>query len=662
MFSLEKYSLTPTLRTQDLRSIKSGAVRGILTLEMLVAMTILIFCLATVVLVAFGNQSILIDSVTNAEALDIAQQLLGEERALAEQDFKLVVATTSRVTIGAMQYDRSVAVTQPDTMTKKVTVEVSYPGEFGRTQRLYLTGLFTNFKNAVGGDSCHSILTDDWTSPQIKNAVTDFSALVGDLGTYTITDVDAYKKKLYVTVEGTQTNVQENPLSASDDSAIGTVEWDNTSGVFVGSDGSRATAVLNAGQNTHYLKASNFNFSIPASATVTDIEVEIERSATGAGISDNEVKIIKADGVLGTINTQSAALWPMSDTYVSYPSSSSDSLWGEVWSPADINDSDFGVAISAKATQNRTANIDNVRVTVTYTHAFFVFDITDPESPTLIHSLGSSPIGVGFNAVHVAEGSAGSYAYVATNSTAKQFEVIDIGATPLRVLGEFSAPASGSEGTSIFYHDGFVYLGLANSPEGKEFHIIDVHNPLDALFGMVVGSYEVGGQVNAIFVRDTYAYIATAASQELLVVDVSNPSAPFAVSGFDAPHDFGNGKSMYAVGNTLYFGRTVTAGNPELYVLNAADPTLSPTSLGTAEIGDSINELLVREYLAFLLTNADVRIFNISNPASIGAPLTTLALPGGGSTFEPSMDCEGNVLYISMNDASNRGTLFVIAP
>jgi len=80
---------------------------------------------------------------------------------------------------------------------------------------------------------------------------------------------------------------------------------------------------------------------------------------------DNVIKIIKADGSLGSTNKAAATVWPTSDAYATYSGPSD--LRGETWSASDINDADFGVAISVIADgQKPIANVDHIRITVYY--------------------------------------------------------------------------------------------------------------------------------------------------------------------------------------------------------------------------------------------------------------------------------------------------------
>jgi hypothetical protein len=96
--------------------------------------------------------------------------------------------------------------------------------------------------------------------------------------------------------------------------------------------------------------------------------VEWEKKKTGGGGSgaiDNAVRIVKG-GTIGSTDKSRATEWPTTDTYLSYGDATE--LWGETWTPSDINASDFGTALSGKETQGNifTLNVDHVRITIYY--------------------------------------------------------------------------------------------------------------------------------------------------------------------------------------------------------------------------------------------------------------------------------------------------------
>jgi hypothetical protein len=151
--------------------------------------------------------------------------------------------------------------------------------------------------------------------------------------------------------------------TAADDATVGTISLTNVTNVL-SSNNTYVTAVLLLNQVTHYLTVTNFGFAIPLDATITGILVEIERSATLAlSLTDSSVKLVKG-GVISGTDKASGANWPNADAYASYGNGAD--LWGQPWTPADLNLSTFGVAIAAVALAGVTLQIDHVRITITF--------------------------------------------------------------------------------------------------------------------------------------------------------------------------------------------------------------------------------------------------------------------------------------------------------
>ena len=106
--------------------------------------------------------------------------------------------------------------------------------------------------------------------------------------------------------------VTKSPNTCVDDATVGTVAWTNPNNAKV-SDGVYATAGLGADTN----------------------------------IYDNAVRIVRSDGTIGTTDRSSATKWVYGPD-VSLSHGSSSDLWGETLTAENINDNDFGVALSAK--------------------------------------------------------------------------------------------------------------------------------------------------------------------------------------------------------------------------------------------------------------------------------------------------------------------------
>jgi hypothetical protein len=148
--------------------------------------------------------------------------------------------------------------------------------------------------------------------------------------------------RVYPVVIDTST-AATSPGTMADVDTVGTIAWADVNNAK-SSDDAKATVI--AFGTTHYLKATNFGFSIPTGATINGILVEIERRKDSLdGTYDTEIKIVKSNGSIGTTNkAYTTTMWNNFDEYVSYGSSID--LWGEAWTAEDINDTDFGVALS----------------------------------------------------------------------------------------------------------------------------------------------------------------------------------------------------------------------------------------------------------------------------------------------------------------------------
>jgi len=164
----------------------------------------------------------------------------------------------------------------------------------------------------------------------------------------------------------TSTGPNSPGTAVNDTSPMEASDWINPGNILT-SDDTYSTA--DVGQKfTNYLKATNFGFSIPAGATIDGIlmEAEVKGTASSPLAIDTGVFIVKADGSIGTTNQATEAFISATESYVSYGSSSD--LWGETWTAAQINDTNFGVVYSAVGSALVCiVSVDHIRMTVYYT-------------------------------------------------------------------------------------------------------------------------------------------------------------------------------------------------------------------------------------------------------------------------------------------------------
>ncbi|MFN8458290.1 MAG: hypothetical protein U0401_27170 [Anaerolineae bacterium] len=145
----------------------------------------------------------------------------------------------------------------------------------------------------------------------------------------------------------------------------GTSAWTNPGNITtVGSP--YATVNLPSGGTTQYLQGTNYGFTIPAGATINGITVVINRQSNSFFITDSTVRLLKAGALVGS-NLASGTTWP-TNSFATATYGDTANLWGTTWTPADINNTNFGVALSAVSSSplSRTLDVDYIQVTVTY--------------------------------------------------------------------------------------------------------------------------------------------------------------------------------------------------------------------------------------------------------------------------------------------------------
>ncbi len=504
--------------------------KGFSTLEVIIAMTIMVIVLSSVILISFGNQMSLASSESASEALKRAQALIERQQALARKDFNLVNSTTTH---NGFYTERISVNLRPDFLTKEVVVEISWQSERGLRQSVELKTIVTDFSSSVGASTCNSSPEGNWSSPVARTYTLRASDLLpaGLSGTYPVTDLDAYRGKLYVTVGETAVNIDKTLF-------VFDISNQSTKPIYLGgTDNAGSTrdglnAVKVAGDYAYVANAHDANFN-----------------SCSVGPSCAQLQVVD----------------------VSSPTSN--------WNPAIV-------------------------------------------SLKLATSSGARVTGSGGQAI----------------------------------------------GKNIFYKDGYIYLGLSKTGSGPEFHIIDVHTPLSPFW---VGGWPTQGQsslqpVNALAVRNGHAYLAhpTDSSnnpqEQLTIINIIDPRNPSRVGGFHANDNAGNGKSLALVGDTLYLGRTETvfSSNPEFHIIDVSNPTaVNDTPIGEYAADDSINDLLVRDYLSFILTNESLKILNTTNPSNI---ISSASIPMPSGSVGRSIDCEGNFIYVGSSDTAGSGYITVI--
>jgi hypothetical protein len=169
--------------------------------------------------------------------------------------------------------------------------------------------------------------------------------------------------------------------------AIGTTAWTNTGntqaadGLYTTASSFLSTGLLSATTTSNYLSLNNFGFSIPGTYTICGVGISIVKAYTSllsdnGSVVDNVVQLATFSGSTPTLlgaNQATGTDWPYS-TPLTSSYGGSGLLMGvpaATLVPSMVNNSNFGVAISAKVitaplqiSVGMTAEIDQVSMTI----------------------------------------------------------------------------------------------------------------------------------------------------------------------------------------------------------------------------------------------------------------------------------------------------------
>ncbi|WP_165352482.1 hypothetical protein, partial [Flavobacterium anhuiense] len=377
------------------------------------------------------------------------------------------------------------------------------------------TGTITVNTPANGSGISYTLTGTNPVSAPVNSTTGIFSGLVP--GTYSVTTTNAQgctsapnagivvnavagaptATGVAICQDGTGSLTASSPCGTSNSSgakiarlgnSVGTasLSWSNPSRV-TSNDSSYASATVNSGGNTtvatRSLQGTDFDFNIPTNAAITGIQVTIGRYSSTASstvnVKDNVVSLIKAGNVIGENKGITGSNWSTSSTSAANYGGSSD-LWNTTWTPADINNSNFGIALSASITRTSsndiTAYVDYMQITVNYTIGGIEWYTTSTGGSSIYTGSSFNPVGVaGSGLTNTAtEGTKTYYAACSGNSNCRAAVNFVINAKPTITgvspasrcgTGEVTLGAEASAGTINWYaaSTGGVSLGTGES-------------------------------------------------------------------------------------------------------------------------------------------------------------------------------------------------------
>jgi hypothetical protein len=151
-------------------------------------------------------------------------------------------------------------------------------------------------------------------------------------------------------------------------SGAGTLNWTFDQTDYPGVGFLNATNNGGSAGSSKSLGSGGYGFDIPTGATIQGIAVSVEYAVTAGTASDDSVLLLRAGSPVGTQHEVAGAWTVDSDVHTRTYGGSTD-LWGTTWSPADINNGEFGVAFAvtvAEVSSNYALSISEMNITIYY--------------------------------------------------------------------------------------------------------------------------------------------------------------------------------------------------------------------------------------------------------------------------------------------------------
>lgn len=223
---------------------------------------------------------------------------------------------------------------------------------------------------------------------------------------------------------------------------------------------------------------------------------------------------------------------------------------------------------------------------------------------------------------------------------------------PTSAIGTFSRPADGHP-TALAVAGSHAYLtyfcGIhCYSP----LDIIDISNPAAP---MLVGATEVSWGTAGIAVQGSYAYTTGyyANPNYLRMVDVSNMANPFPVATFTLA-----GVHPQAVAVQGPYAYMLDYGSNEMQVIDVSNPVASPASLpllGSTTTGDGPSSIALQGHYAYVVNavSGTVEVIDVADPAHpsvVGG--TSLGAAGASGTSYSGIAVQGSFAYVADHNAN----------
>ncbi|MBU1202792.1 hypothetical protein KKH39_01985 [Patescibacteria group bacterium] len=276
-----------------------------------------------------------------------------------------------------------------------------------------------------------------------------------------------------------------------------------------------------------------------------------------------------------------------------------------------------------------------------YGSEFYILDVSDISSPTLISSMD---IGAAVKSVFVQD----NYAYIATDSNYREFQVIDVSNPSSPFIADYYDMSGNSNALDVMVDESKAYV-----VQGDYLYSFDITDPTDIRY---LDRISVDDQARELFLSESYVYIATEDdNKELQIMDVTNPANLSAVGQYDLPGSL-KGTDVNVRGSRAFISTQNNGSGAEFFVIDVTNPA-NPSLLGSYAVDETIHSFAIVGPYALVGTNfldQELVVLDISFPETINE-ISGFDLNG----YVLGMSANCSVIYAATS--GNTGEFFIIS-
>ena len=272
-----------------------------------------------------------------------------------------------------------------------------------------------------------------------------------------------------------------------------------------------------------------------------------------------------------------------------------------------------------------------------------IADVSTPASPTMKGvadiSYNSTGKGIAVN---------GQYAYVGSGA----FYIVDVSnpMSPVKTAGQGFNANAGDLVVSGNY--AYVAAGRYTYVSTGLFAIADITEPTKDKNRFVGGLEFPGGNIRAIALAGSYAYLVDTSNSKMYVVSISDPQNPVKKSEVKLPSLVANSDcGIFLSGDKAFIADAdgysiITISNPE-----------APSVIINRSTADYLKDVWVVGTKAYLLGTYKLFVYDVTDPAK---PQFTTSVDLPASTYGTGLFISGNLAYVTQGTSDSKGLLTII--